>query len=138
MGKSQRTLSNPSGVHTPVGRYSHLARVKANEFLFLAGQVSVNESGEIVGKDDIGIQTQQAYKNVGRILESEGATFSNVVQVNTYLVGRDAIQPYLTARAVIFDEIYPTNEQPPNTLLIVNGLFEEEMLIEVAVVAALP
>ena len=138
MKQLQRLLSDPEGVHPPVGRYSHLARVKAGELLFLAGQVALDENGDLVGKGDVGTQTRQAFQNIGRILKSAGATFGNVVQVTTYLVGRESVQPYLDARTAIFDEAYPTGEQPPNTLLVIDGLFDEEMLIEVVIVAALP
>ena len=138
MKQLQRLLSNPEGVHPPVGRYSHLARVKAGELLFLAGQVAVDENGDLVGKGDVGAQTRQAFQNIGTILESAGATFGNVAQVTTYLVGRESVQLYLDARTAIFDKAYPTGEHPPNTLLVISGLFDEEMLIEVAIVAALP
>ena len=138
MKQLQRLLSNPEGVHPPVGRYSHLARVKAGELLFLAGQVAVDENGDLVGKGDVGAQTRQTFQNIGTILESAGATFGNVVQVTTYLVGRESVQLYLDARTAIFDKAYPTGEHPPNTLLVISGLFDEEMLIEVAIVAALP
>ena len=138
MTQPQRTLSNPSSVHAPLGRYSHLARVSGGELLFLAGQVGTDADGGIVGKGGAGAQTRQAYANIGKILESAGAAFSNIVQVTTYVVGRGSVQPYLDARAVLFEEIYPGGEYPPNTLLVIDGLLDEDMLVEVTAIAALP
>ncbi len=138
MTQLQRSLSSPTGVHPPVGRYSHMARVKASELLFLAGQVSLDEDGNLVGKGDMATQTRQAYRNIGKILESAGATFANVVQVTTCIVGQESVGPYMDGRSTVFDEVYPNGENPPNTLLVVNGLVDEGMLIEVVVIAALP
>jgi enamine deaminase RidA (YjgF/YER057c/UK114 family) len=125
-------------VHHPVGRYAHLARVKAEELLFLAGQVSVDENGDVVGKGDAGAQTLKAYRNIGTILESAGASFANVVQLTTYVVGRESVQPYLDARTDLFAEIFPDGSYPPNTLLVISGLVDPDMLVEVMAVAALP
>ena len=131
-------LSNPSSVHPPVGRYHHLARVEASELLFLAGQVAIDGDGNFVGEGDAGAQTRQAYANIGKILEEAGASFSDIVQINTYLVGQENLQSYLDGRAEVFDEIFPGGVGPPNTLLFVAGLFEEEMLVEIEIVAARP
>ena len=133
----ERTLANPEGVHPPVGRYSHVARVKASEMLYLAGQVGVDENGDLIGEGDAQAQTHQAYENIGTLLESEGASFQNVVQLTTYVVGRESIQPYLDARTDLFAEIYPDGDYPPNTLLVIGGLVRPEMLVEVTAVAAL-
>ena len=136
MTQLPRTLANPDGVHTPVGRYSHLAQVRSGELLFLAGQVGVDAEGILVGKGDAGAQTAQVFENIGEVLSSAGATFENVVQLTTYVVGRDSLQPYLDARTEIFSEIYPKGGYPPNTLLVISGLVDERMLVEITAVAA--
>jgi enamine deaminase RidA (YjgF/YER057c/UK114 family) len=112
--------------------------VKASELLFLAGQVGLDEDGSIVGPGDAGAQTRQAYDNIARILEAAGASLDDVVQITTYLVGRENLQSYLDARAALFDGVFSGGVGPPNTLVFVDALLEEEMLVEVAVAAALP
>ena len=138
MTRPDGSLSNPSDVHAPVGRYHHLARITARELLFLAGQVAVDADGELVGKGDAGVQTVQAYRNIGAVLESAGASYDDIVQLTTYVVGRHSVQPYLDARAELFEEIFPDGQYPPNTLLVIDGLVDEGMLVEVTAVAALP
>ena len=71
MGKGRLT-ANPPNVPGPVGMYSHIARVDAGELLFLAGQVAVDENGEVLAKDDAGAQTRIAYERVGAILADAG------------------------------------------------------------------
>lgn len=133
-----RITTNPPDVPAPVGMYSHLVRVEARDILFLAGQVAVDGEGNTIGKGDAGAQTRAAYQHIGKILASAGASYEDIVQVHTYLVGRENLQPYLDARKDLFEEIYPECAFPPNTLVFVDGLFEEDMLVEIEVVAAIP
>ena len=138
MSQLQRTMLNPSVVSKPLGRYSQLARVRAGELLILAGQVAVDADGNFIGRGDIAVQVRQVYKNIGSILESAGASFGNVVQFTTYLAGRELVEPFLEARNKIVDGLYPEGDFPPSTLLIIDGLMDEEMLCEVTTIAALP
>ena len=138
MSELKRTVINPGVAHRPVGRYSHIFRVEAGELLFIAGQVALDREGKLVGKADAAAQTRQVFQNIGRLLESAGASFGNVVEFTTYLVGRESIQPFLDARTEVFSEAFPNGDYPPNTLLVISGLVSEDLLVEVSTVAALP
>ena len=61
-----------------------------------------------------------------------------MVEFTTYLVGRDSIQPFIDARTELFPGLYPGDDYPPNTLLVISGLVQEELLVEIKAVAALP
>ena len=128
---------NSNSVHPPAGMYSHIAIPKSNNLVFLAGQVALDKKGSLVGPNDAGSQTNQIYENIGNLLIEAGSNYHNIVQLTTYLVGRSSVEPYLEARAVIFGKIFKPKEQPPNTLLIIDGLLEEGMLIEIATIAAI-
>ena len=129
---------NPDSVHAPVGGYSHLSRVQARELLFLAGQVAVDLEGNLVGVGDIQAQVRQIYANIGQILESAGTSWANVVQLTTYVVGRDNLDSFLEERTKIITRLYPEGDLPPSTLLLVDGLYTEEILAEVVAAAAIP
>ena len=137
MAQLDRTMENPSSVAQPLGRYSQLARVKPNEMLYLAGQVAVDADGNMVGVGDVVAQVRQVYENIGNVLEAAGATFRNVIQFTTYLSGRELIEPFMAERNKIVDELYPDGDFPPSTLLIIDSLMDEEMLLEVTTVAAI-
>ena len=49
-------IINPEALGKPLGQYSHMTRVKASEYLFIAGQVSVDKKGNVVGPDDFDAQ----------------------------------------------------------------------------------
>ena len=44
-------ILNPDALGKPLGQYSHLTRVKAAEFVFIAGQVGVDKDGKVVSND---------------------------------------------------------------------------------------
>ena len=50
-------ILNPDALGKPLGQYSHLTRVKASEFVFIAGQVGVDKDGKLVSD---GISTRNA------------------------------------------------------------------------------
>ncbi len=42
MSETVVKYKNPSGLPKPLGAYSHIARAKASELLFIAGQLAIN------------------------------------------------------------------------------------------------
>ncbi|MEJ0071831.1 MAG: RidA family protein [Pseudomonadota bacterium] len=60
--------------------------MRASEFLFIAGQLSADRTGKIVGVDDFDAQCVQVFANIEAALASAGAGWGNVVQFTTYLV----------------------------------------------------
>jgi enamine deaminase RidA (YjgF/YER057c/UK114 family) len=130
-------ILNPEALGKPLGQYSHMTRVKASEFLFIAGQVATNRDGKLVGADDFDAQCVQTFANIEAALRSASAGFGNVVQLTTYLVHSQDIAKFMTYRLREFPKLFPSGVYPPNTLLIVDRLVQEAFLIEVQAVAAM-
>ena len=128
-------LVNPDSLGKPLGPYSHIARVKASEFLFIAGQVGADKDGKT--SLDFEAQCSQAFANLGAALGSQGAGFGNVVEFTTYLVHSQDIPKFMQWRGREFPRLFAGGAYPPNTLLIIDRLVREEFLIEVSAVAAL-
>ncbi len=138
MAGLDRTVITSSQAPQPLGAYSLGMSVSPGKLVYVAGQVSVDSSGALVGKGDAAAQTRQALENIGHVLAGAGADFSNVVEFTTYVVGRPSVQGYLQGRSEVFPSIYPDGDFPPNTLLVVAGLVNEDFLVEIKAVAALP
>lgn len=126
---------NPESMGKPVAPYSNIARVKASEFLFIAGQVGADTSGKVAA--DFEGQCAQVFANIGAALASQGAGFANVVEFTTYLVHSQDIAKLAQYRAREYPRLFPGGHYPTSTLLIVDRLVREEFLIEVSAVAAL-
>jgi enamine deaminase RidA (YjgF/YER057c/UK114 family) len=134
---AQIAISNPESLGQPLGPYSHIARVKASELVFIAGQVAVDTAGNIIGGSDFDAQCVQTFANLGAALGSVGAGWGNVVQFTTYLVHSQDITKFMAYRGREFPRLFAKRAYPPNTLLIVDRLVQEQLLIEVQAVAAL-
>jgi len=129
--------TNVEALGKPLGQYSHMTRVKASEFLFIAGMLAADQAGGVVGKDDFDTQCVQVFRNIAAALESAGAGWRNVVEFTTYLVHSQDIARFMAFRLREFPKMFPDGIYPPNTLLIVDRLVQEPYLIEVQTVAAI-
>jgi enamine deaminase RidA (YjgF/YER057c/UK114 family) len=130
-------IVNPDTLAKPMGQYSHITRVKASEFIFIAGQLSADSSGKLVGIDDFDAQCVQVFANIETALKSVGAGWGNVVQFTTYLVHSQDIAKFMTFRLREFPKLFPNGVYPPNTMLMVDRLVQEPFLVEVQTIAAL-
>ena len=130
-------IYNPDALGAPLGQYTHVTRVKATEFLFIAGMLSAAPDGTVVGVGDFDAQADQVFANLGAALASAGADFSNIVQFTTYLVHSQSIPDFMTYRLREFPKFFPNGAYPPNTLLMVDRLVKEEFLVEVQTIAAI-
>ncbi|HXD46657.1 MAG TPA: RidA family protein [Pseudolabrys sp.] len=130
-------LINPEALGKPLGQYSHMTRVKASEFLFIAGQLGVDKDGKMMRVGDFDAQCVQTFANIEAALKSAGAGWGNVVQFTTYLVHSQDIPNFMKYRLREFPKMFATGAYPPNTLLMIDRLVMEAALIEVQAVAAL-
>jgi len=131
-----RILNVPE-LGTPLGQYSHLARAKASEHLYIAGMLASDASGSVVGAGDFDAQCAQVFANLETALKSQGAGWGNIVQFTTYLVHSQDIPNFMVYRTRAFPRFFPDRRWPPNTLLMVDRLVKEEFLVEVQAIAAL-
>ena len=131
------TIYNPSSLGAPLGQYRHMTRVKASEFLFIAGMLSADRDGNVVGDGDFDAQCTQVFRNVEAALASAGAGWGNVVQFTTYLVHSQDILKFMDFRLREFPKMFPDGAYPPNTLLMVDRLVKEPFLFEVQTIAAI-
>ncbi|HMK94804.1 MAG TPA: RidA family protein [Candidatus Limnocylindrales bacterium] len=130
MNQQQKRVVNPENMHGSWGLYSHA--VVAGNFMFISGQVALDECEKVVGKD-IETQTEQVMKNLQKILEAENATFDNIVKIRVNLVNLADRPGFHKIRKRYFKD-----NLPASTLVIVNSLIDKELLVEVEAVAYLP
>ena len=131
------TIENVTTLGTPLGQYSHVARVKnTTETIYIAGMLAADLGGKIVGEGNFDAQTDQVFANIGAALKSATMGWSNVVQFTTYLVDAADIAKFMEWRKRHFPTLFPTGKYPPNTLLIVSRLVNPAFRIEVQTIAA--
>jgi enamine deaminase RidA (YjgF/YER057c/UK114 family) len=128
-------ILNPDALGKPLGQYSQLTRVKASEFVFIAGQVGVDRDGKVA--DGFDAQCVQTFANIETALKSVGAGWGNIVEFTTYMVHSQDIPKFMAWRLREFPKMFANGAYPPNTLLMIDRLVQEQFLIEVSAVAAL-
>lgn len=129
------SIGNPPGAAAPVARYSQVARVDLDggSLLFLAGQVAVDDDGQLVGEGDIAAQTERTFEIIGGLLAAHGASFSDVLHIRTFLTDISQLPEYGAVRAR-----YLTGTPPASTTVEVSRLFRPGFLVEIEVTAAVP
>ena len=121
-------IYNVKELGEPLGQYSHLTRVKASEYLFIAGMLSADASGNVVGAGDFDAQCRQVFGNLELALKSASASWRNIVQFTTYLVHSQDIPNFMKFRLREFPKMFPDKAYPPNTLLMVDGSLPRSLL----------
>jgi len=124
--------SNPEGMFNS-GIFSQVITVSGNaKTIYIGGQNAVNSEGQLVGRDNLELQTKQVLENIKIALASENATFNDVIKLNIYLV--DGCDPAAGFKA--FRETIGEMEKPPLiTVLKVAGLANPLYLIEIDAIA---
>lgn len=131
------TAFNPPTLATPQSPFSKAVRVKASEFVFVAGMGPIDKDGKIIGAGDIEAQAAQVFHNIGEALKAAGAGWQNVVQFTTFLRDSDDIAKLGAFRAKNFPAWFPNGVYPTNTLVIAQRFSHESYRLEVQTVAAL-
>jgi enamine deaminase RidA (YjgF/YER057c/UK114 family) len=103
--------------------------------IYVGGQDAVDEQGNIVGKGDIGTQTQQALVNLQKALAAAGAELEHIVKWNVYIVQGQSLQQGFAA----FQQVWGNRPNPPAiTGLFVAGLAHPDFLVEIDAIAVVP
>lgn len=126
------TTINPINVRKVSG-YSH-ALVKTGTPVFVTGQVSWDVDGAVVGKGDIAAQVEQTWANIHAVLADLGALITDVVKLTTYATDARFMQAIGEGKARQFEE----GKFPASTFVVVAGLADPDLLVEIEVVVMLP
>jgi enamine deaminase RidA (YjgF/YER057c/UK114 family) len=88
------TRSNPPTVAPPIGTYSHAVRVETEDavWVYISGQIAHDADGNLVGGGDLAAQTDQVFQNLVRVLDDNGASFGDVVKIQTFITTMDGLQ----------------------------------------------
>ena len=126
---------NPEAIAPPIGSYSHAVRVETADavWIYVSGQLALDAEGAMVGAGDLAAQTEQVFENLARVLAANGATFADVVKIQSYFSTLEGLQGSREVRAR-----YLPSEPPASTAVRVAALLLPDALIEVDVVAVVP
>ena len=120
---------NPPALSAPAG-YTHVVQVHGGRAIYIAGQVALDKSGNVVGKGDFGAQATQVFENLKSALAAGGATFDNLVKVNTFVTDLSHMQTLRSIRAKYYGK-----NPPASTLVQITKLANDDLMIEIEAIA---
>ena len=108
-----------------LGPYS--AGIKAGNLVFLSGQLGIDPAtGKLA--EGVEAQAEQAFRNIGALLEAAGATFDDVVKVTVLLADIADFKRVNEVYARHFDEPYPARSAFQAGAIPAGGLVEIEVI----------
>jgi enamine deaminase RidA (YjgF/YER057c/UK114 family) len=119
----------PPGM-TPGNGYSHAVSA-SGRLVAIAGQVAMDEHGQMVGPDDPVAQTERVFENLGLALAAAGATFADIVKFGVYVTDMSILPVVREIRDRHVDPAQP----PASTAVQVAALFRPGYLIEIDALA---
>ncbi len=126
---------NPAGMHRNPAYSQGIAIPAGSRLLLVGGQNAVDGSGAVVGKGDIGMQTDQVVKNVLGVVEAAGGTIESLVEVTIMMLADEPLGPAFAAWMAHWGE----RPNPPTVSMVrVVGLAHPDFLIEIKALAVLP
>lgn len=123
------TLRPKSLEFQPRPTFPYSPGTRGGNMVFTAGQVAWDNTGKVIGLDDVRTQTIQTLSNVKAVLEEGGATLSDVLKCNVYLKDMKDFQ-VMNAEFVKF---FP--KSPPARTTVQTPMAEPEMLVEIEAIA---
>jgi len=133
-----RKVLAPTGDGRAIGMYSAGFEVDPGRLVFVAGQVAIDGSGQVVGAGDFAAQASQVYRNLEAVLAEAGCTFRDVVKFTSYLTRHEDFAAFTAWRKTAYPTLFPNGAYPPNTGIVVSSLVRPELLLEVDAIAIRP
>jgi len=112
--------------------YGYAQAVKVGDTIYVSGQVSHDDKGNIVGRGDMKAQMRQAYANIQKLLAQYGATLKNVVDEILFVTDMDAA---FAAAVKCRQDIFSGTPVIASTIVQIQRLAFPELMIEIRCVA---
>jgi 2-iminobutanoate/2-iminopropanoate deaminase len=114
-----------------IGPYSQ--GIKAGDFVFTAGEVSVDPATGKLVEGGIAEQTRQVLRNIQFILEAAGSSLDRVVKCGVFLQDMADFQ----AMNAVYAEFFPPDKNPPARTTVQAAKLPLGALVEIDAVALL-
>lgn len=100
--------------------------VRAGDRIWVSGTAAVDEKGGVVAPGDAAGQARRCFEIVEQALRDLDASLEDVVRTRMYVTDRDRWEQVARVHGDVFADV-----RPATTLVIVDGLVDEDLLVEV-------
>ena len=125
-----RTNISTNGPYEATNGYSRCVKIERADStdFFFAGTTAVNADGTIEHEGDAGGQARVILERIGAVLHEHGASLADVVATRMYVTDAAHAEAVGRAHGEVFKDI-----RPAATLVVVAGLVDPRMLVEIEV-----
>ncbi len=126
---------NPTTLAKPPGYTCVVEATGPVRTIYIAGQLGLDMDNKLVGvPGDFRSQCVRAFDNLGKALAAVGASFADLVKINTYLVDMSHVAIFRAVR-----DTYLNKDAPPaSTTVAISQLARPGALFEIDAIAVLP
>jgi enamine deaminase RidA (YjgF/YER057c/UK114 family) len=124
-------LFSPEGMFQPVP-YAHVSVATGSRHVSVSGQIARDASGNAVATGDLAGQVARVLRNTAVGLAGAGATMADVTRLRFFVTGwsPEKIGDFMAGVASVAEELGLPQPMPPASLIGVDFLFEEDVLVE--------
>lgn len=120
-------IKNTENAPAAIGPYNQA--VVYGDMVYTSGNISLNPNGEMVGENDIILQSEQVFKNLKAVLENSGASLDTVIKTTCFLKDMNDFKAFNDIYAKNFDaENAPARSTVEVAKLPLNVLVEVEAI----------
>jgi 2-iminobutanoate/2-iminopropanoate deaminase len=112
--------------------YGYAQAVKVGDTIYVSGQVSHDDKGDIVGRGDMEVQMRQAYANIQNVLAQYGVKMENMVDETLFVTDMDAA---FAAAVKCRQDVFSGTPVVASTIVQIQRLAFPELMIEIRCVA---
>jgi enamine deaminase RidA (YjgF/YER057c/UK114 family) len=114
--------------------YGYAQAVRLGDTVYISGQVSHDDEGNVLGEGDMEVQMRAAYANVAKLLAQYGATIENVVDEIIFVTDMEAA---FEARVKMKQEVFSGAPVLASTIVQIQRLAFPQLMIEIRCIARL-
>ena len=112
--------------------YGYSQAVKVGDTIYLSGQVSHDDKGNVLGEGNMEVQMRATYANVQKVLAQYGATMDNLVDEIVFVTDMDAA---FAARVKMKQEVFSGSPVLASTIVQIERLAFPQLMVEIRCIA---
>jgi 2-iminobutanoate/2-iminopropanoate deaminase len=112
--------------------YGYAQALKVGDTVYVSGQVSHDDNGNIVGLGNMEAQMRQAYANIRKVLAQYGATMDNIVDEILFVTDMNTA---FAAAVKCREDVFFGTPVVASTIIQIQRLAFPELMIEIKCVA---
>ncbi|PTX42381.1 enamine deaminase RidA (YjgF/YER057c/UK114 family) [Christiangramia gaetbulicola] len=109
--------------------------VKAGNNIYISGQVSLDDEGNLIGENDMKAQVDRAYHNIAELLEKFNLSMDNIVDETWFVTNVQHTMENIDELFEVRHKHYGKFPEVANTLVEVKSLVMPELMIEIKCIA---